>query len=307
MRSRHIIFSILLLTVAFAADCLAQSTVAVDTVKLWDEGRVPHADETTLLCFRPANPNGVGVIVCPGGSYYWLDVKGEGFEVARWLNEQGITAYVLLYRTASVEAFIWHYRWIARGTRQPDMITDAQRAMHWVYGYADKYGVDRSRIGMMGFSAGGHLVMSSACFHKTRFLDLVGIGTNTPMRPAFVAPIYPVVTMREPYVHKRSRRALLGDDKQWNKVLIDSLSLEFHIPADCPPVFLVNCKDDPVVDYHNSELLDSALTKAGIPHVYHQYEAGKHGFGVSEVYGTPESRQWKWEFLKWLKEIGILY
>ncbi|MBQ5423744.1 MAG: alpha/beta hydrolase, partial [Bacteroidales bacterium] len=110
------------------------------------------------------------------------------------------------------------------------------------------------------------------------------------------------VTMNPPYVHKRSRRALLSERRQNDQVMRDSLSLELHVPADCPPVFLVNCVDDPIVEYHNSMLLDSALTAKNIKHKYIQYKTGGHGFGASDEKGTEESRAWRNEFLKWLKE-----
>ena len=145
----------------------------------------------------------------------------------------------------------------------------------------------------MGFSAGGHLVMSAA--------ELLPLSE----RPAFIAPIYPVVTMVDKCVHKRSRRALLGDNKKNNQQLRALLSLELHVPKDCPPVFLVNCIDDPIVKYHNSELLDSALTSLNIPHRYIQYKTGGHGFGATENKGTAESRQWKAEFLNWLKALNL--
>lgn len=122
-------------------------------------------------------------------------------------------------------------------------------------------------------------------------------------RPSFVAPIYPVVTMVEDCVHKRSRRALLGDNKKNNRELRERLSLERNVPADCPPVFLVNCKDDPIVQYHNAELLDAALTARNVPHAYLQYQMGGHGFGASETKGTPECRQWKNAFLNWIKTL----
>jgi acetyl esterase/lipase len=159
-------------------------------------------------------------------------------------------------------------------------------------------------VGMIGFSAGGHLVMSAACFNEVNFLEANGIDTEVSLRPTFVAPIYPVVTMHEPYVHKRSRRALLSEKRHHNPTMIDSLSLECHIPADCPPVFLVNCIDDPVVEYHNSILLDSALTANKVNHRYIQYQTGGHGFGASEEKGTAECRQWKQEFLNWIQQFN---
>ena len=125
---------------------------------------------------------------------------------------------------------------------------------------------------------------------------------NQKDRPAFVASIYPVVTMAEPYVHKRSRRGLLGEARAHNQSLCDKMSLERNVPADCPPVFIVNCLDDPIVDYHNAILLDSALTAKQVNHRYVQFQTGGHGFGVSEEKGTPECRQWKAMFLEWIKK-----
>ena len=183
------------------------------------------------------------------------------------------------------------------------MIEDLQRTIQLLREQADRYDIDPSRIGAMGFSAGGHLVMSAACFHATDFLASQGISHAESLRPDFVAPIYPVVSMSHPVTHKRSRRALLGEWGKFSRRMRDSLSVERHIPEDCPPVFLVNCKDDPVVKYHNSELLDSALTSKGIPHRYIQYQTGGHGFGASNVRGTAECRQWRSEFMKWIKEL----
>jgi len=228
------------------------------------------------------------VIVCPGGSYFWHDMEVEGHQVASWLQQNGIAAFVLRYRTAYVPAFVTRFRYLFRGNRFPDPQEDLQQALCYVRQHAEEYGVDPTKIGMMGFSAGGHLVMS--------------VAEHLPLaeKPSFVVPVYPVVTMSAPCVHKRSRRALLGDNQKNNQTLRDLLSLEQHVPKDCPPVFLVNCKDDPVVDYRNSVLLDSALTAQDIPHRYIQYQTGGHGFGVSETKGTDECRQWKYDFLEWL-------
>ena len=292
MKPGRKIFAVLILALAAAPLCRADGTARIDTVRLTPGKHVRHGD-ALMYCFVPRDPCGAAAVICPGGSYCWLDMENEGALVARWLNSQGITAFLLHYRTIGFGAFFWHSRLVSRGNRHPDMLEDIQTALQRADSLASDYRFDRGRLGVIGFSAGGHLAMSSACF-------------SGPVRPAFVAPIYPVVTMRSPYVHKRSRRALLGDDFQRNKVLIDSLSLEFHIPAGCPPVFLVNCRDDRVVDYHNSVLLDSALTAEGIRHNYRQYETGGHGFGVSEDLGSEESRRWKQEFLEWLKDIDIL-
>ena len=271
-------------------------------ILLWEGFNEKFGRQVTLTPFLAENNDaGLAVIICPGGSYFWLDYKNEGKDVARWLQKNGISAFVLHYRTASFGAYFWHYRALFRGKQHPDMIKDAQRSLQWVREHAEEYHIHPERVGMMGFSAGGHLVMLAACFNQTVFLE----DDDTNLRPDFVVPVYPVVTMRESYVHKRSRRALLSEKYQHNAEMCDSLSLELHIPSNCPPVFLVNCMDDPVVDYRNSILLDSALTANKVNHRYLQYKTGGHGFGVSDDKGTDESRQWKNEFLHWIQELGF--
>lgn len=273
---------------------------ATEQVKLW-EGTPVHCRSVTLEAFIPQqNRNGVGVIICPGGSYCWLDYETEGRQVAKWLNDNGIAAFLLRYRVLGKYQFAMFTRLIFPGNRHPDMITDLQRAIQYVRDNSGRFGV--STLGAMGFSAGGHLVMCAAEFADTDFPSLSGISSNQSRRLDFVAPIYPVVTMKQPYVHKRSRRALLGEYRINDKSLQDSLSLEDHVTKDCPPVFLVNCTDDPVVKYQNSVLLDSALTVRGVNHKYIRYGSGGHGFGASETKGSEEARGWKKEFLLWLEE-----
>lgn len=260
-------------------------------VNIWqDTGVSKYVEMTPYLATGKGN---VAVIVCPGGSYFWHDMEAEGEAVGEWLQKNGISAFVLKYRAAGFWAYFTHYRYIFRGNRYPDALTDLHQAMQYVKSRANEYGINPNTVGAMGFSAGGHLVMS-AC-------ELLPQSE----RPAFVAPIYPVVTMTDKCVHKRSRRALLGDSRKNNRQLCDSLSLERHVPDDCPPVFLVNCKDDPIVKYHNSELLDSALTVHHVPHLYIQYKTGGHGFGATDYKGTAECRQWKNEFFKWLRSLQI--
>lgn len=253
-----------------------------------------HAQMKDLKVFMPDSPRQdmTAVIVCPGGSYCWHDYDTEGTEVAEWLRDNGIVAFVLKYPVQGKFQYVTHSRLVFGGHRHPDMINSIQGAIRYVREHAADYGVSPQRIGCMGFSAGGHLVMSSAEFFY-----------GPEVRPDFVAPIYPVVSMSDRSTHKRSRRALLGETGKRSKTLRDSLSLERHVPANCPPVFLVNCKDDPVVRYRNSVLLDSALTAQGINHKYILYETGGHGFGASATKGTAECRQWKGEFLRWLASL----
>lgn len=251
--------------------------------------KLPHTS-ATLECYPANNDNSTAIIVCPGGSYSWLDYQVEGVDVAKWLQANGISAYVLRYRVQGWWAWATHYRLLFRGHRHPDPITDATTAVDWLCLNADSLGIDTSRIGIMGFSAGGHLAVHTA------IIDL---------RIAFAAAIYPVVTMTEKCTHKRSRRALLGEYGKYKQSLRDALSLEKRVHTACPPIFLVNCVDDPIVDYRNSELLDSALCANNVPHRYIQYATGGHGFGASNIKGSAECRQWRSEFLEWLPSIII--
>lgn len=277
-----------------------------ELVRLWD-GTTNKTTKVSLRSFLPDSNRygGMAVIVCPGGSYCWHDYDVEGVQVAEWLNSIGITAFVLKYRVQGIFQYVTHSRVLFGGHRHPDMIEDIQRAIQYIRDHAIEYNINPKRIGVMGFSAGGHLVMCAACFCTTDFISRYGIHSGQSLRPDFVASIYPVVSMSHSDTHKRSRRALLGECSKRKRSLRDSLSIEKHVTKECPPVFLVNCKDDPIVKYHNSELLDSALTVKGVPHLYVQYDTGGHGFGASDILGTNESRSWKEKFKMWINELSL--
>ena len=264
--------------------CAWLSVSAQSTVRIW-EGTGKGSSKVTLAEYLPDTPAETAVIVCPGGSYFWLDIETEGDSVARSLRAQGIAAYVLKYRTGGVVPFITHSRLVVSGHHHPMPLDDVQQAIRLVR--QKQY----RRLGVMGFSAGGHLALSAGIFGKGE------------LRPDFIVPCYPVVTMSESCVHKRSRRGLLGEYKKASPRMCDSLSLEKHVTTDCPPVFLMNCVDDPVVDYRNSVLMDQALTAKHVPHQYVQYQTGGHGFGTTWSKTSAEASGWFDAFLKWLKTI----
>lgn len=239
-----------------------------------------------LAAHLPATPAETAVIVCPGGSYFWLDSTTEGDSVGSSLAQAGIAAYVLHYRTGGILPFITRSGLLFPRHQHPMPLADLQEAILQVRRLG-KY----KRVGVMGFSAGGHLALSAAIFGQESW------------RPDFIAPCYPVVTMTQPCTHARSRRGLLGEWKKHSQRMRDSLSLERHVTHDMPPVFLMNCADDPVVDYRNSELMDSALTAHRVPHRYIQYRTGGHGFGTTWSKTTEEASHWFAEFLAWLREI----
>jgi acetyl esterase/lipase len=236
--------------------------------------------------YLPAKPASTAVVVCPGGSYCWLSKKTEGSEVARFLNAHGMAAYVLEYPTAGWAAFAFHTRWFYRGHQYPDQLEALRQAMGYLKGRF-------AYIGAMGFSAGGHLVLSGAEF------------LPDSLAPDFVAALYPVVTFSQPCVHRRSRRGLLGERRWRNRQWCDSLSVEMHAERVRCPIFLANCKDDPIVHYHNAELMDSALTVHGKSHVFYQYPTGGHGFATTASKTSREAITWTDRFLEWICRLGF--
>ena len=244
--------------------------------------QIIHLPNTTatIECYAVESAK-EAVVVCPGGSYYWLDYKHEGVEVAKWLQKEGYSAYVLRYHVAGWWAWATHYRLLFRGLKPWEPMHDTEAAIAYL---KDSLGI--SQVGIIGFSAGGHLAVTAA---------LNNLGYS------WAAAIYPVVSMQAPCTHRRSRRALLGERSQNNLDMQKQYSLESQIHSKCPPVFLVACKDDPIVDHHNSELLDSALTAKHVPHRFLLYNTGGHGFAVRVDKGSPECHAWEKEFLDWLR------
>lgn len=280
-----------LFTIALIFSLFFQVMAQTKTIKLWAD--VPGMQQMpSKLYIYPApkdNNTGIAVVVCPGGSYgHTMGIATEGFEVAEWLNNMGISAFVLKYRVGSQ---LYHH---------PAMIQDAQYAIHYVRQHAKEYGIDPAKVGTMGFSAGGHLVTMTGAFHSINYIQDLGVTDNISLKPAFVVPVYPVVSMQDSIAHQRSRRNLLT--RHYNAGQRDRFSMELSIPADMPPVFLVTAIDDPVVMYQNSVDLDKALTKAGIKHKFMLYKSGGHGYGLSEA-KAPEAGKWKYEFVQWLKEV----
>jgi acetyl esterase/lipase len=266
------------LTVSFIL-CLI-SVSAQEKIKLWAGTDVTRKEKwSELTVFLPEKPDtsGVSVIICPGGSYYWLDMNNEGYSVAKYLNGNGITAFVLHYRTAR------------KGNHHPAMIQDLRQAMQIVKENAEKYKINPEKVGVMGFSAGGHLAGMAA-----EYFD----STN---KPHFSAMIYPVVSMEDSICHKKSRKNLLG--KHYSPEAAKMASLEQNVRPDMPPVFLLHCTGDKTVDYRNSVVMDKALTDKNVPHKFLLLEEnghGGHGFGIQP---NGKATGWIDEFLKWLKSI----
>ena len=276
-------------------------------IDIWSGSRSnePEVLLQPFLVKREAGDSAVGgratIIICSGGSYLWHDKYAEGVKVAEWLNSRGIDAFILHYRT---EGFVAAYSSFKRQRQYgyPGVLMDLKRAIYLLRAGADDFGINGKRIGVMGFSAGGHLALMAAHFQREES-RVAPEGSAISLKPDFVAAIYPVVTMaNEKLAHRRSRRVLLRNSSR-SRERLDSLSMERNIPADHPPLFLVNCRDDNVVDYRNSQLLDSALTRNAIPHRYLLYEHGGHGFGADPNRLGEETGKWMEEFIDWLNTI----
>lgn len=271
----------------------AQSKTA-QTILLWPDG-APGAqgtadeDKPSLTTF-PVSENRVdtGVIVFPGGGYAHLSMQHEGSDIAEWLNHLGISAFVLKYRLGPK----YHH---------PIELGDAQRAVRYVRAHAAEYGIHPKKIGIWGFSAGGHL----AATVETHF-DEGQKSSSDPIeressRPDFAILSYPVITMRDPYVHKGSRQNLLGPSPSAHRV--DLLSNELQVTGRTPPTFLFHTSDDPVVPVQNSIEFYLALRKANVPAEMHIYEHGKHGVGLAADDAALAS--WPTLLSNWLKAHGL--
>lgn len=234
--------------------------------------------------------NHAAIIFCPGGSYCYLAKKNEGHDPAKFFcNNYGFNTFVLIYRRGM------------RGNRYPAQIQDLQMAMRYVADNAQKFGIDTAKIGICGFSAGGHLVGTEAEYFDTDFTG--GTVRHIPPKPMFTIMMYPVVSMQQDIGHKKSRRNLLGAD--YTQQRRDSMSLERNIRRDMTPVYLIACKDDPIVDYRNSERMSDALELQNVPHSYELYEMGGHGFGVNPSLIKAKNKDaaaWHEDFMLWFRK-----
>lgn len=273
--------------------CFFGTASSQTVIRLWEHQEATRKQHwTRLTVFLPEDEDTTqtrpALIICPGGSYRYLGTKKEGYQVAQWFQSRGVAAFVL------------HYRIGFFGNRHPAMIQDLQRAIQLVREEAGRYRIDTAQVGVMGFSAGGHLAGTAAVYSDRNFLAPLGIEPQVSLRPSFVAMIYPVVTMREPYVHKKSRRNLLTAHPADS--LVHMMSLEENIRADLPPVFLMAAEDDRTVAVENSRMLARQLQEKKVPHEVHIFRRGNHGFGLYPGPGS-DAAGWIDACWKWMNEL----
>ena len=268
------------------------------TIYLWRNVKGMEKEPSVMFMHKPVENSPhtrTAVIVCPGGSYHHLGLKGEGNTTATWFAENGVTAFVLKYRTAES---LYHY---------PAMLQDIQRAIQLVRENADEYDIDPAKVGVIGFSAGGHLVTMAGEFWLTHDeIAKLGLDCQVSLRPDFVIPVYPVVSMQDDIAHRWSRKSLLGSgSKNQTQERKDEFSMELNVPEDMPPTYVVVCDDDPVVIPENSLRLYDALQAAKVPSKLARYEWGGHGFGMKDNDFMKEFH-YNQSLREWLKELGFM-
>jgi acetyl esterase/lipase len=247
----------------------------------------------TLTVFLPpqGKGNGTAVVVCPGGGYTHLAMAHEGMEVARLLNEMGIAAFVLKYRLPSDETMI---------DKTIGPLQDAQRAIQLVRQRAAEWAVKPEQVGIMGFSAGGHLASTAGTHFGKATIDN---KDNISLRPDFMVLLYPVISFSDSTGHTGSRNALIGTNQKTNARLIQEYSNELQVTAQTPPTFIVHAEDDKTVQVANSIHFYESLLHNKVPAELHVYPKGGHGFGL---HNPTTKDQWADRMRNWMESNGWL-
>jgi|GEM_PF-159855 len=292
------LFSVCILSVAFAQNSnqpTAQTPNQPEPIPLWANGApgakgdAPEDVPSVQLYQPPADKaSGAAIVVCPGGGYGHL-ARHEGHDIAVWLNGLGVTAVVLKYR-------------LGPKYQHPAMMQDALRAIRYTRSKASEWKIDPNRVGVMGFSAGGHLASTAATQFNVGDPNASDPVEKLSSRPDLSILCYPVVTMTDPFAHKGSRRNLLGENPPAQ--LIDLMSSEKWVTDQTPPTFLFHTGDDPVVPVENSLMFALALRKKKVPYELHVYEHGRHGVGLA--LDDPALNTWPRLLENWLRARGFV-
>jgi len=300
---------VLVIHICDLATCSSRATAAdPEQIMLWPadhsanqgEERSTDADppwmsrfvttKPSILAYLPEQRTGSAVVICPGGGYAGLSMEKEGVEVAEWMNGRGVAAFVLRYRCGG------------GANQQPVPLSDAQRALRIVRSRADQWQIDPQRIGILGFSAGGHLASTAATMFDPGQPDADDLIERQSSRPDFAVLVYPVISMRSGVTHGGSRHNLLGE--RADIALVANWSTDERVDVDTPPTFLVHASDDLAVPVKNSLLFYEALVNHGVVAELHVYEQGGHGFGM--LRGDRPADQWPTLLQPWLRGQGML-
>jgi acetyl esterase/lipase len=254
--------------------------------------RVKDITQPTLIVYKPKiKTSDASVIICPGGGYGILAIDHEGYEIAQWFNDRGVTAFVLKYRLPQDELF-------ENAEIRP--LQDAQQAIRIVRKNSTKYGVSPDKIGIMGFSAGGHLASTASTHFKTQVGEITDPVIS--VRPDFSLLIYPVITFGALNTHSGTRDNLVGVNASADK--IELYSNEKHVTAETPPTFLVSTTDDGVSP-ENSILYFQACRNNKVPVEMHIYEKGGHGYALKKN-GLGPVETWPDRLEDWMRERKLM-
>ncbi len=285
--------------VVFAASVLfgyAASASEPATELLWPDGApgakgdAPADKPTLTICLpEPEKANGAAVVVCPGGSYSGLATDHEGKQIAAWFNSFGTAAFILEYRHSG------------RGYGHPAPLDDAQRAIRTVRARAAEFKVNPKHIGIMGFSAGGHLASSAGTHFDAGDANAADPIQRVSCRPDFMILCYAVIAFDEPYTHRGSQNNLLGENA--DPALMKKMSSEKQVTAETPPTFLFHTDADTGVPAENSVYFYLALRRAGVPAEMHIYRQGPHGVGLNRQPGATAT--WPERCEDWMREMGF--
>jgi acetyl esterase/lipase len=262
-------------------------------VTIWDTSdivRIRLVQKPDLAIFLPSKKNatGEGVIICPGGGYSILAYDWEGSDIARWLNSQGIAAFVLKYRLPGANSNIVPYK---------SPLMDAQRAMRLVRSNAESWNIDPGKIGIMGFSAGGHLASTLSTHFEPGDPSSSDPVERESCRPDFSILVYPVISFTADFTHTGSRTALLGENP--DEELVTYFSNELQVTEDTPPAILIHSNDDTGVPAENSLVYVQALRNHKIPSELHLYPYGGHGYSLA--IGKGHLATWPDRVIDWIR------
>lgn len=252
--------------------------------------RIKGITKPEMYVFLPQGADGEtpAVVICPGGGYSIVSIESEGYNIARWFQERGVAAFVLKYRLPIDEVF---------ERKEEVALQDVQQSFNYIKTHAKRLNVDESKVGVMGFSAGGHLAACASVLYKTPLINASVEG----LRPAFSILIYPVITFQDEYTHKGSRNNLIG--KECNAEMKDYYSCEKQVDKNTPMTFLLHSKDDKAVPCQNSILYKEALDSHGVKSRLVILETGGHGFGFRP---NAVTNVWTESLDTWLQEVGLV-
>jgi acetyl esterase/lipase len=291
-------------TILLITALTAGQPTAPQVIPLWDRqapGAVGDsaADKPSMTVYKAAKPNGAAIVICPGGGYGFLADDHEGKQVAEFMNGLGVTAFVLKYRIVQKDR---------PGPLEHAPLQDAQRAIRTVRFMAKDLGIDPNRVGVMGFSAGGHLASTAATHFDNGLLKDGDMIDKMGCRPDFAILAYPVISMEDGVTHGGSRTNLLGAKP--DAKLIEHFSNDKQVTKETPQTFIFHTSADTAVLPENATRFYLACKKAGVPVELHLYEKGKHGVGLGRdpkwTGGETSVATWPDRLAEWMKSRGLL-